>query len=571
MIKKYYQEELANLRELALDFGRAHPALAPMLDSKGSDPDVERLLEGVAFMSSLVRRRLDEGFPRMVEALMEIMFPALIKPIPAMTLIQFFPAIGFNEATSVRRGAQLASVPVDGVKVRFATTTSSEILPAQVVKVKTSQRHGGEGSIELIIRGSAPVGQWCSPELVIHLAGDYGPAAELRRLLLRKTAGVTVSSGSLNFQLGPAAVQSNGLDYRSNSQAADQFLFGYGLLREYFAMPQKFMFIRVTGLDNLSSSTEPNLSLVFNLTGLKESLANLKPELFLLNVVPAINLFRHPANPISVDHKHDEYRLTAQREEAEKLSIHSVRKITATRSDGTEYQYAPFDYFSQTDDRLGSYWLRSENSIRANQTDRFINLVYRRDQGQLLKETLSVELECFNQGVTDFLRVGDVREPTDTSPAMAVFSNIIAPVKVTPALEGEEMLWRLLSHLHVNLMPLANIAALKDILTVYSGTNDIDPLRKITNARKVAALSELRVTNEEHFFRGYPIRGTALELVANGQDFASLGDLCLFSEVLATYFGSFLSLNTFSRLTVIDNATHEDFRWPARLGSKKIL
>ncbi len=56
MFNRYYQQELSYLKELAVEFSKAHPALAPMLSGQSQDPDVERLLEGVAFSAGLLRQ-----------------------------------------------------------------------------------------------------------------------------------------------------------------------------------------------------------------------------------------------------------------------------------------------------------------------------------------------------------------------------------------------------------------------------------------------------------------------------------------------------------------------------------
>ena len=69
MFNKYYQQELNALRELGSEFSRTHPALAPMLSGPASDPDVERLLEGVAFLTGLLRQKLDDEFPEIVHSL----------------------------------------------------------------------------------------------------------------------------------------------------------------------------------------------------------------------------------------------------------------------------------------------------------------------------------------------------------------------------------------------------------------------------------------------------------------------------------------------------------------------
>jgi len=91
MFNRYFQQELSSLRELAVEFSKAHPALAPMLEGPTTDPDVERLLEGVAFLTGLVREKIDDEFPEVIQGLMQMAFPHYLKPVPATTIIAFTP------------------------------------------------------------------------------------------------------------------------------------------------------------------------------------------------------------------------------------------------------------------------------------------------------------------------------------------------------------------------------------------------------------------------------------------------------------------------------------------------
>jgi type VI secretion system protein ImpG len=79
MFNKHFQQELAKLRDLGAEFSRMHPAVAPMLSGMSTDPDAERLLEGVAFLTALLRQRLDDDFPEIIQEL----FPADLAPLPA--------------------------------------------------------------------------------------------------------------------------------------------------------------------------------------------------------------------------------------------------------------------------------------------------------------------------------------------------------------------------------------------------------------------------------------------------------------------------------------------------------
>ena len=75
MYAKYYQDELLFLRELGREFSRANPDAAPFLAEAGTDPDVERLLEGFAFLTARIRQKLDDELPELTHALMEMFWP----------------------------------------------------------------------------------------------------------------------------------------------------------------------------------------------------------------------------------------------------------------------------------------------------------------------------------------------------------------------------------------------------------------------------------------------------------------------------------------------------------------
>ena len=75
MFQRYYQDELSYLRELGREFAAAHPALAHSLAEEGADPDVERLLEGFAFLGAQIRQKLDDEFPELTHSLLEMLYP----------------------------------------------------------------------------------------------------------------------------------------------------------------------------------------------------------------------------------------------------------------------------------------------------------------------------------------------------------------------------------------------------------------------------------------------------------------------------------------------------------------
>src|SRR5512134_3846018 len=114
MFNKYYQDELTYLRELGREFAAAYPAIAPMLAEAGGDPDVERLLEGVAFLTGKLRQKIDDELPEVIHSVAALLFPHYVRQVPATSVVEFTPLPNVvREKVIVGRGAEVGSVVVD--------------------------------------------------------------------------------------------------------------------------------------------------------------------------------------------------------------------------------------------------------------------------------------------------------------------------------------------------------------------------------------------------------------------------------------------------------------------------
>ena len=127
----YYNRELAAMRGLAGEFAGAHPKIAGRLRLSADsvdDPHVARLLEGLAFLAARVHHRLDDEFPELTDALLGVLYPHYLAPMPSCAIAQFqckpdldapyrLPAgLSLDNRTGARRGMpfpdRLAADPV---------------------------------------------------------------------------------------------------------------------------------------------------------------------------------------------------------------------------------------------------------------------------------------------------------------------------------------------------------------------------------------------------------------------------------------------------------------------------
>ena len=71
----YYEQELAYFREVAPEFARRHHRIAGRLrmsEADIDDPHVERLIQAVAFLNARTRRKIDDDFSEISQALLEV-------------------------------------------------------------------------------------------------------------------------------------------------------------------------------------------------------------------------------------------------------------------------------------------------------------------------------------------------------------------------------------------------------------------------------------------------------------------------------------------------------------------
>ena len=112
---KYFQDELSYLREAGSEFAKYHPKLTNFLGEGVHDPDVERLLEGFAFLTGRIREKIDDELPELTQSLMTLLWPHYMRSIPSMCISELTPHVGsLTEKTIVERGIEMASEQVEG-------------------------------------------------------------------------------------------------------------------------------------------------------------------------------------------------------------------------------------------------------------------------------------------------------------------------------------------------------------------------------------------------------------------------------------------------------------------------
>jgi type VI secretion system protein ImpG len=577
LLNRYFQQELSHLRDLGEAFSKAHPAVAPMLSGPSTDPDVERLLEGVAFLTGLLRQKLDDEFPEIIHELVQLIWPHYLRPIPSTTIIAFTPKPALKQVMQIPAGVQLASVPVDGTSCLFRTCFDTEVHPLAVQEAKLEEPAGKAPALSLAMQlKGPPLADWQPAALRLFIAGDYSVAADIYLLLQYHLAHIefTPASGGQSRVLPASFLKTVGFE---ESQSLFPYPLpsfpGYRILQEYFIQPAKFLFLDLFGWDQWQNRGESNeFTIRFVLDSLPFKPGRVKASNFVLGATPAINIFSHEADPIRLDHKKTDYEVRPAGLNANHYQVYSVDKVVGFVQGGArEKTYVPFNLFSAMHAGQPVYYTKMQRTPIGSGFKVLLSFAYPETADLPRAEIISVKAHCTNGNLPEGLQIGDISQPTSSSPEFVDFQNITVPTtNVLPPI-GSNLLWRFLSHLSLNYLSLSSAENLRTLLELYIFEETREKTAIIANRKRIAGIESLQAKGGNRMVSGVMMRGLELELKIRQDHFVGPGDLYLFGSIMDYFLGNYASINTYTRLRINEVVKGDVYQWPARLGQHPLI
>lgn len=586
-LEHYFRDELAFLRLQGREFADSYPELTRFLSEQNTDPDVERLLEGFAFLTGNLRAKIEDEFPELTHGLLNMLWPNYLRPVPSMTIMQFSVIPGaIAQPALVRQGCQLDSLPIDDVTCHFQTCHDAWVYPAEMRQITAQSGNDlSTISLDIALHAPLPLSELQLDKLRFFLGGDSYTAYELYFWLSNQLSHIELEIDGKRFRQEAKALKSVGferddalLPYPNNVYS------GYRILQEYFCFPESFLFFELSGGEWPKQPlpvSEFKIHFCFDRPLPAE--LKIRPDSFMLNCVPAINLFQHDSEPVNLNGRQAEYPLKASYRYADSFEIFSVDQVEGWvegnmgRSRGTPRIYQPFESFQhqieRAKQRLALYYrVRVRESVSGDGFEHSLSFV-RGDETTTvdLDESISVTLTCTNRSRAARLKVGSICVPTGSSPSFATFRNLIRPTRpLRPALDGS-LHWTLISNLSLNYVSLLRRDALVQVLRTYDFPALHDKQAEQASRKRLAGIEEIETKPVDRLVRGMPVRGLKSVLSIRQSAFGSEGELYLFSTVLAHFFSLYASVNAFHLLEVVNLDNKERYQWPVQLGQHSLM
>ena len=617
----YYNRELRYIREMGEEFAEAYPRIAARLSLRGipcPDPYVERLLESFAFLTARVQLKLDARHPDFTQQLFEAVYPNALAPVPAAIIAEFTPDptdTSLLAGVRIPRGSELRTLIGKGERTacQFRTAHDVDLWPLQVREARylvgagalaaMKLPPGTPGKAALRLRLSAPSGvslrKLPLKTLTFHIKAPPDIAALLTEQVFARSCGAVVRGlGPTDraLVLPPSEVSQVGLDDDDALLPVPHSGFqGYRLMQEYFALPERLQFVRISGLDNAMPGVSGNeMELLLLFTEAQPALENsVDAGHIRLYATPAVNLFEREVDRIHYSTGDVEQHLVVDRNRPMDFEIHSIRRVRGIGAGGevigelqplyrlshrvaAESDRAFFTVhrrprlYSQRQRQTGSRSQYVGTEIYLSVAD-----ARQRQHSGVLRQ-LDVRALCTNRdlplqlqlgrGKTDFVLDGSA--PVDSIRCLS------GPTRPRPSPAFGDTSWRLISHLTLNYLsldqgdPAAGAEMLRELLALYVSANDIAGLRQVEGVRRVAHRPVVRrVPTRGPIAYG---RGIGIELELDETAFEGIGAVAL-GAVLDRFFARYASINSFTELTLKSTSRGDIKRWPARIGTRQLL
>ncbi len=585
-LDKYFRDELAFLKEQGKEFSEIYPQLSRFLNGRNTDPDVERLLEGFAFLTGKLREKVEDEFPELTHSIINMLWPNYLRPVPSLSILRFHPKNNFNTRQVIPASTKVDSCPVLETTCHFSTCRDVEIYPIECRQVQVvHSKETSKISLELVLLNEdESVMSTELDSLRFYLGGDTYSAQHLYLWLghYLKTIDIEFDGGKItvpNDSYKTVGFDSDGLlPYPKNVYQ------GYRIFQEYLSFPEAFYFFDLRHLGRyIPSHVRGRFSINFTFTQTLPSSVRIVNDSFILYATPIVNLFSHDADPIDLTGKRTEYPLLPSSRNSNHYEIFSVDHVEGWQDSsdgrvrGQRRIYTPFESFKHEIElarqRLALYYrIRVKESLRKDGFDHVISFI-RSDEtvSYSVNEAVTLGLTCTNRQLPTELSIGDISIGTDSTPSFAKFENITIPTQtLRPVLDGS-LLWTLISNLSLNYLSLLDKKALSSILRAYDFRALVDKQAARISSQRMEGIVSITSEPLDKLIRGMPVRGLVSKISLEPKAFASEGDLYLFGTVLSRFFALYASINSFHELIVVNAESREEYSWGSQTGMQPLI
>jgi type VI secretion system VasI/ImpG family protein len=328
-ILDYYRDNLQYIRALGAEFAAEFPKIAGRLslsDFECEDPYIERLLEGTAFLSARIEKKLDDGYHNFLESILNSIAPSSLYPVPSGAVLELQLNPG---GAQVQKGLPLpagtvfdALIPTINTPCRFSATNDMPLAALSIAEAQYLSRdiasldipkHKALSALRLKLDSANNEPFSALDKLVFFVNMPDSDVSLLQRQIMSDSMAVYY-----RYDSGAKFIEADGVTFDIPLDFGGEFLRdelnnnmrALRLLQNFFAYPAFYKFIAMEHLAPLFIDAQSSIEIVILFKRKETALATtIKTGSLKLNCMPVLNAFKKRSDRLSIEQEKFEYHI----------------------------------------------------------------------------------------------------------------------------------------------------------------------------------------------------------------------------------------------------------------------
>jgi type VI secretion system protein ImpG len=538
---QYFKAAMQTLHEQGKIFAEAYPEHAQMLnldEVRDRDPYVERLLEGMAFLSGQIQERIDADVPEISETFLEQLVPSLLRPFPSGTIVQYQSQDSSLIETKLIEKENILASPAMGDKkdsYQFRTTDAVSFNPIFLSNLEWDISPEGNTlfSLEFSCDESVILQNLNLNELLLYLNLEPFLKNNLVYAMTQKLKKATLHYYNVSLPFMTAMPMVQKINTSMTPSVSREFS-GYQYLKEFFAFPEKSHFLTITDIpyQQIPPSIK-KFSIVFESYHDNYPYNKIKKENILLHCVPAMNLFSAASEPISLDHQRIEYSVIMDSQK--KIYPYCIEQVVAINPQNRQQEILGSLYDFYYRDLQKPYY---QYRLKINSKDESQCWLSLGGFKQQEMNTLSVSSLCYQgEYPRQYLKMNDLTLRHSDKAITA--TNVIRPSRCLMPPAYKQFQWTLIQSLLANYQTLTTAKDLKKILSLFDWSD------RLENKKMISSIQTLTLTTIQKVKHGAIRFGVEIKILLDDSVYGNIVDAYAFMKCLHDFFTLMAEVNSF--------------------------
>lgn len=564
-----FESEMRRLSDGGEELARCYPEQGRMLSlaqSNDRDPYVERLLEGVAYLTAGVRQELQHAFADLHEQLLEALSPQLVDPFPSTVTLDLGLDMTRIEGADIPAGSVFYSQPggEKGLRFPFLAQLPIKLRPFAVEYSHWEPLPCGDSQVRLLITGTPAAFRDTSALSSLLLNIDAGPGLSyaLREALLRGLQEVELRPW--REELTSAGLrQGKKVFFEPAFPLPPSDLFGLPLpgspalerLQAFFLAREQLLFLTLRGLEQANLPNECHgIEMICRLARKAPHAAGSRNDMLRYGCIPAINLNRDRAEPVRLAAGTSEFLV---RSDADGPGSRVVQRVLQVEGrdvhSGKVTTYSPLATWGLAEDRGGLYSIVRRDRGSAGRGDPQLRL---NSPSAQLAQTVAAEVLYSNGDLPRlYLSKGQIDSCSAQLPEGVIVNNRQRPRTfwAAPVEAGQKQV--LASLLRSDFERLADGQVLRNLLASVAFSD------KGHELPVVQAIGDVQWQTTSRWRKGVIEHGIRVTMPLDIRHLPDRGQACLLAELVHGVLFERAPLDRFVELVLVFEPSGEEEQW----------